>query len=383
MKRLLLLSLIFTGCSALSPLQKSKFISVTNLINEGKFTDAKDIVEELTTDETSSKWPRSWFMKGSLCQTAYLEGQKKNDKKLQELYPDQLYLAFESYEKAASLDNQGKLDRQLAPNLVILANEFQKLGESNYNGKRFNQSLKAFEYALRISENPILSVEIDTNLIYNTALAAYEGKNWDKATLYLTKLHNYKYSINATHLLFLSNLERGDSLAAQNTLLDGINRYEKNEDLVLLLTDLLFKNNDIEGALKIIDAVIVRNPTNPKLYNTKGLVYQKSGQYQKAIEAYSQAIQYSPNDVSNYISIATSYYNIGVEIDEGTRTISNNRMVQEQKAKSAAAFKSAAEWLDKAYSKGLTNPKEIEQIIELYKSLQLSDRVKSIENLIN
>ena len=289
-------------------------------------------------------------------------------------------MALESFEKALLLDKDGKLERQIAPKYVLLANDFQKMGEQHFRNRRFPDALKAFEKALKISESPILEVETDKNLVYNTALAAYESGEWEKTIRYLDKLHQESYSLNATHLLFSANLEKGDTLAAKQVLTEGIEKYDDKEVLVLLLTDLHFRGNNLEEALKILQMAGEKNPTNAKYPYTKGLVFQKSEKYARAIEAYEEAFKLEPENPLVQLQIATCYYNIGVEIDKNARSMMNSRQVQEEKAKSAAAYESTVSWLDKLYDKGIEDQEILMQVYELYKSLRISDKVRSIEN---
>ena len=58
----------------------------------------------------------------------------------------------------------------------------------------------------------------------------------------------------------------------------------------------------------------------------------------------------------------------------------NSRQVQEEKAKSAAAYESAVSWLDKLYDTGIEDQEILMQVYELYKSLRIGDKVRSIEN---
>jgi tetratricopeptide (TPR) repeat protein len=383
MKRLLiLLPLFIYGCAALSPLQRSKLLTVSNLIETSKFAEAKEVVEEMIADEESVKWSRTWYYRGLLCQNAYQEGIKKNDKKLYELYPDQLYVALESYEKALALDKGGRVERQIAPKYVLLANEFQKTGEQYFRSNRFTEALRAFEKAYKISESPILEVEADDKLIYNTGLAAWESREWDKAVQYLEKLHKNKYSVNATHLLYSAKMEKADTTAAEKILEEGIQKYDENEVFVLLLTELYFKGNETEEALRVISEAEARDTLNAGYPFTKGLVYQKSSQYTEAIEAYKKAHELSPKDPAVMLSIATCYYNIGVEIDENARNLMSSRQVQEEREKSAAAYDLAVSWLDKVYENGSTDQEILLQVSELYRALRVTDKARGIETLM-
>ena len=380
MKKLFFLVFIFYGCSVLSPLQKGKLISVFHLIEIGEYEEGKNVIEEMITDKEYSKWPRTWYARGLICQNAYHEGIKKKDRKKTELYPDQLFVAWESFEKARELDKRGRLDRQLAPRYVLLANDLRTLGETNYNGKKYAEALKAFEQAIEITQSPILTVITDTSLIYNAALAAYESKNKEKKIEYFTILHNFSYSPNATHLLFTAYLEQGDTTSAEQTLIEGVDKYKENEDLVLLLADLLFQRDDPESALKYLDTAFAKDTSKYIFPYTKGLIHQKTENYISAIEAYKQAVTLAPDELMTYVNIATCYFNIGVEIEENARTITNNRLVLEEKAKSTAAFESAVVWLDKAYEKKPKNRTVLLKLYQLYNDLRITDKARSIES---
>lgn len=376
------ISLLVCSCSVLSPLQKSKLLTVSNLIETSKFEEAKEVVEEMIVDEEATLWSRTWYLRGQLCHIAYQEGIKKKDKKLYELYPDQLYTAFESYQKALSLDRGGKLDRLIAPRFVLLANDFQKMAESLYAPGNYKDSFLAFYQTVQISQHPLLEIELDQNLLYNTALAAFESKDWEKVVELLGGLHQNSFSVNATHLLFNASLAQGDTLSAKQVLREGIDQYENKEMFVLLLADLLFEGNEIVLAHEVLDEAANREPESFRYPSTRGLIHQKTGNYQEAINAYSEASNLAPEELTIYLNIATCYYNIGVEVEEAARTISNSRLVQQEKAKSSNAFESAVKWLDKAWEMGLEDKAMMSRFLELYRSLQVLDKVIELENHI-
>jgi tetratricopeptide (TPR) repeat protein len=357
-----LLTVFFGGCAVMQPLQKRKLIAVYHLIETAKYAEAKIAVEDLVSDKEAVLWPKTWYIKGVLCQIAYREGIRKNDRKLSELYPDQLYVTLESFNQALALDGSGRLERQLAPRYIMLANDLQMLGERYFGGKKFAEALRAFEQAMAISENPVFSLQADTNLVYNTALSAFESKNWDKAVNYFGRLHDQRHSGNVTHLLFKAYLLQGDTLAAEKVMAEGIEHFEDNHEMVLLLSDLQFTRNDTAAALLTLENAILKNPGQAIFHYTKGLIYQKTGGYNDAIASYNKAIELAPDELKAYVNIATCYYNIGVGIDENARTIMNGSKVKEEKAKSTTAYETAASWLEKVYAR---NPKDQDTLTRL------------------
>jgi tetratricopeptide (TPR) repeat protein len=378
MKKFIFLVFLFYGCSVLSPLQKSKLISLYHLIETEKFKDAKVVCEEMIEKEESSQWASTWYAKGYLCQTAYIKGVKNNNPKWFELYPDQLYLSWGSYEKARSLDPGRRMENQLIPKYVLLINDFQKLGLRNLNERKFSQALRAFEQAILIERLAFLQLQPDTTLVYNAGLAAYRIKNWEKAKAYLGRLHQYRFSENATHLLFKTNLALRDTVAAENVLFEGIDAYENNENLVIMLAGLLADQSRTVEAVAVIDKALEKDPENSTLFYNKGLAFQMDGRYAEAIAAYESAIDLNPDNLMAYANIATCYYNIGVSFEESTLELTNNRDVKRQRQKSEAAFNRSLQWLDEAI---IRNPDDIwiiERLSSLYIEMGKPDKTRTL-----
>ncbi len=384
MKKILLIITLFaiTGCSVFSPLQKRKFIAVFHLIENSQYEEARDVIEEMVNDENASQWPRTWYARGLLCQNAYREGIKEDEPELKELYTDQLYVAVYSYERARRIDQGSRTDRQLAPNYVLLANEFQELGERHFKKREYKEALRAFEQAIKITRSPVLSVETDKGLIYNAALAAYEGQKVEKSIGYLEKLDKKTYSSNVSHLLFSQYISNGDTLKAEKALRKGIEKYENNEDLVLLLSDHLFQKDEKEDALEVLNSAMKRDSLAYIFPYTKGLIYQKAGQYPEAIEAYEKAVVLEPDHLMAYVHIATSYFNIGVEIEEEARKLTLSSEVNQAKHETQAAFEAAAHWLDKAYEREPSGQITIMEMFDLYMALGINDKARRMQQML-
>ena len=374
---------ILLGCFLSSPAQKSKVLAVFQLIETGKYEDAKEEIEEAVEDKKTSQWHRTWYAKGLLCQTAYQKGIAENDAKKYELYPDQLYVAFHSYRKAWSLDKRGKLDETLAPRYVLLANEFQALGAKHFRKGEHDKALKAFEEAIQVYQSPILPVRTDTNLIYNTALAAFESKEWEKAIDYLNKINKNNYSTNVPHLLYNVYLQTADTVAAEKVLVDGIERYEDNEDLTLLLVDLYFQSGADNKAVDLLENASTKHPSNHIFPFTKGLIYQKREQYQTAIDAYKEALALAPDEIKIYTNIGTCYYNLGVEIERKARAIRSNRAVTREKEKSAQAFGTAVTWFEEVLDRDPENQYVISKLDHLYNVLGINRDMDKVEGMMH
>ena len=379
---LIILSIVFLGgCSVMQPLQKRKLLGVFHLIETARFSEAKILVDELVEDKEASKWPNTWYARGVLCQNAYREGIRRNDRNLSNLYPDQLFVAFESFTRAEMLDKRGRFRKQIAPRYVLLANDLQVSGENHFKNKKYDDAFRAFEKALEISRKPVLSLQPDTNLIYNTALAAFESKNWNAAIRYFGILHEAGHSPNVTHLLFKAHMQTGSATAAEKTLKEGIKSHRENQSLVLLLVDLYCERNDTTRALQTLRNAISTHPENHVYHYTKGLINQKARLYNNAIEAYTRAVELDPAELMSHINIATCYYNIGVEIEEAGRSIMNSAMAMEKKRKAEEAFAMAVSWLDKAYEQKPQDKDVLSRLYNLYNTLRITDKASALEKM--
>jgi tetratricopeptide (TPR) repeat protein len=379
MKRVLVISLIVFLVSSSLAGQRANVLATYQFIENKKYTEAKEAIEPAVEDENTSEWFKTWHARGLLCQTAYEAGVEKNDKKKTELYTDQLYVAYESYEKCMELRGSDRMKEQIKPLYIILANHFMKLGEKEYKAKEYGEALKAYEYAMKINRSEMMELVQDTNLIYNAALAAYMGNDTVKAKEYLQTLCKMSYSPNVSHLLFNMELSKGDTLAAEAALQRGIDRFESDKTLVLLLVDLLHQQSKADEAIAVLDTAISKQGDLYDLYFTKGLVYQKSEKYHEAIEAYFYANRADSSKVEAYTNMGTCYFNIGVEIEVAARSISNNKAFQEEKAKAVAARKSAIKWLEQSYEMKPGNAEVREQLRQLYRILNMEDKLRLLD----
>jgi tetratricopeptide (TPR) repeat protein len=363
--------------------QKSKVLSVFQLIEAENYGDAKEAMEQAIWNEKTSGWPRTYYAKGLLCQKAFEAGFEKNDRDKTGLYPDQLFVAYDAYEKALELDKRNRLRSAVATQYYGLANDFQKLGERQYRKKEYAKALEAFEHALLVSKSPLLTAETDTGLVYNTALAAYESGNREKAISYLTGLNGDSFSPNTALLLFRAHLESGDSLMAEEVLADGVDRYDCDQAIVLELVDFLVNRSRTEDAIRLLDTAMVRKPGNPVFPWSCGLVYQQKGAYGQAIELLMKASRLAPEEPMICYHLGICNYNIGVAINEAARHIRDNARYRVERERARARFMEAVKWLEKAHEMDPGYRPAIAKLQQLYYHLQMTDKQKAMELLLD
>ncbi len=362
--------------------QKTRVLSVFQMIESGKYDEAKEAIELAVWNDNTSKWNRTYYAKGLLCQKAFEAGFENNDPKKTNLYPDQLVVAYNAYEKALQLGSRNRVASSITVQYYALANDFQKMGERYFLSREYSSALEAFEHALMVSKSPLLSVKTDTNLVHNAAMAAFEARDWNKAISYLIGLNDDAYSPNTALLLYHSYVNNGDSTTAEQVLFDGEDKYKSEESIVLQLVDLLVNTQRLPLAIEILDRAASRRPENYHFPWTRGLVYQRMKLYDEAIASLLQASLLGPGEIGIYYNLGICYYNIGVNINESARQIKNSLEYQSAHKKSMDQFSEAVNWLEKAYALDPSDQQTISKLYQLYHRLQMTEKRRSMELLM-
>jgi tetratricopeptide (TPR) repeat protein len=363
--------------------QKSRVLSVFQMIDQSKYNEAKEAIELAVWNDKTSRWPRTYYAKGYLCQTAYEEGYEKNDTKLARLYPDQLYVAYDSYERALELDARGRLETVISQKYYSLSNDFRSLGRDLFDKKEYEKALQAFEAALQVNNSRLVTAKVDTNLIYNTAMAAYESQNWDKAIGYLTGLHEAAHRPSTSLLLYQALLANGDSARAEEVLLEGVELYHYEEQVVVYLINLFVRTGRNELAMKVLDDAIKHSPDEYRFLWGKALVYRRMGEYDKAVENFKAALELAPEEAMIYYHIGVIYYNQGIDLREESLKVRNSDEYNEIRARSKEKFLEAVSWLERSYEIDPFDEQTISKLYQLYYQLQMKEKEESMKLLIN
>ena len=177
-------------------------------------------------------------------------------------------------------------------------------------------------------------------------------------------------------------MANGDSLLGEEVLIEGVERYNSDENIVLQLVDLLVTTGRTESAILILDSAAVRMPENYLFPWTLGMVHQSNGMNDVAITNFLKASDLAPGEVRIYYNLGICYYSTGVEINESARHIRNNVEYQAARMQAKASFQDAVSWLEKAYENDPGDQQTISKLYQLYYRLQMTEKQKTMELLI-
>jgi len=375
---LILLSLTFSVSG-----QKSKVLSARQAIDAGKFDEAKEAIESAVEHPGTSDWSRTHYIKGLLCQSAYEIGIEKNEVKKTSLYEDQLFVAYNSYETALELDMRKRVHSHIRQQYFLLSNDFRDMGETLYKKGDYEGALKAFEHALLVEASDLISADIDTNLVYNTGIAAYESQNWALACKYLALLHDFAYSPEASLLLSRSYVNAGDTIRGEEVMMLSLEQYEYSDSLVMYVANHLVGAGNMEKAIEVLNKSIEARPENFRFLWARGLVYEEMELYNEAIKSFLLATDISSDNPELLYHLGVCHYNIGIELRESALKISQNESYLEAREQYLEKFREAVTWFEQSYELDPMNEKTVSRLYQLYYQLQMKEKRESLEQQIS
>jgi tetratricopeptide (TPR) repeat protein len=353
------------------------------MIDSKKYSEAKEAIELAVWNDRTANWHRTYYAKGLLCQTAYEEGKGSKDSKLTSLYEDQLFVAYDSYEKALELDAREKIHSSIAKKYYSLSNDFRQLGLEQYSKKDYTEALRAFEHAMLVINSKLVNVPVDTNLVYNTAMAAFESGNWEKAIVYLTGLHEDAFSPASSLFLVNAHLHNGDSLQAEAVMMEGVKNYAYSDTVVMYVVNWYTETGKLDRAVEMLDEAIRYRPDDFRYHWALGLVYSDMDNYPEAIESLKKADELcTEKQPELYYQLGMCFYNIGIDLREAALQINENDEYMKVRDQYLAQFREAVKWLEMAYELEPGSENTITRLYQLYYQLQMKEKQETFEQLM-
>lgn len=346
-KSIILLAFLFAVTGAFA--QKGKVSSAQNLKDTDKLDQALETIES-TIDPSNSKsektiaWPKTYEVRGEIYQAIF----QSEDPNVKQLVEDPLSIALESYKKALELDDKGRNANNVKIKLTLLTNDFTNQAVEAFNKDDYETALKSFEKILEINDIDVVKADnpdaIDTVIIFNTGLAAFNAKDFDKAIKYYGEAAKYGYNGARTYsLIAQSYMQKQDTVNAIKSVQEGFEKYPEDNGVLTSMIDLYLKTGQKEEAMKYLQMAIEQDPTNVTYYFAQGTLYESFGEEDKAIESYEKAIELDSESFNAYYNMGALYYNKGVKQIEVANAVPAN-----ENEKYQAELKKSDEWFEKA-----------------------------------
>ena len=293
-KTIILLAFVFAVSATFA--QKGKVTTAQNLKDTGKLDKALETIEE-TVDPANEKsektisWPKAWEVRGEIFQAI---GQSK-DENFKKLSEDPLTEALNSYKKALELDENGKSSNSVKIKLTLLTNDLTNQAVQAFQDENYKKALSSFEQILEIQNLDIVKADnpdaIDTVIIFNSGLAAYNAEDYTKAIKYYGEAAKYGYNGPRSYSLLAQSYQAlKDTLGALNALKEGFEKYPEDNMVLESMIQIYMDMDKTDEAMKYLEMAIEKDPTVPRYFFAQGALYEKLGDEENAIKTYEKCI---------------------------------------------------------------------------------------------
>ena len=383
-KTIFLLALVLAVSGAFA--QKGKVTSAQNYKDTGKLDKALEAINEAVDPsnekaEKSLPWPKTWEVRGEIYQ-AIFQSQDANIKKLAD---DPLTTALESYKKALELDEKGKSGNSVKIKLTLLTNDLTNQAVEAFNNNDYEAALKSFEQILEIQDIDIVKADnpdaVDTVILFNTGLAAYNAKDYNKAVKFYGEAAKYGYNGARTYSLIAdAYIQMQDTVSALKTAQEGFEKYPEDNTVLTSMIDLYLKTGQKEQAMKYLAMAIEQDPKNVTYHFAQGTLFETFGDEEHAIASYEKAIEVDPEFFNAYYNLGALYYNKGVKQIELANAVpaNDNERYEAEFKKADVWFEKALPFMEKCREINADDSMTLESLKNLYYRMKNMDKYNEI-----
>ena len=282
-----------------------------------------------------------------------------------EVLPNAYEIAKEAFLKAYELDPASASKVKTA--LEALINHYSELGSVSLDATNYKTAIDAYIKAVELQKNPAIGKEDSRYYFFAGQLAAFlgaqEAKYFADGEKYLVKANELGYSDEQGNLYyFLFHCYYGQRAAdkenlvkAKNALLQGIEKYPRNERIMEGLIQLYTSEEGIGNPADLverIDKMLTEKPDNADLWFARGQVFFKLKNFDECITSFLKINDLKPNDYDTNFYLGYFYMAKGDEVNRAFNarldSINSQEEYQAGLKEVNAAYMKSLPWLEKA-----------------------------------
>lgn len=368
---LLVLLISLGGCST-----KRYVRQVEHLIDDGKLEDARELIHLATDSTVNNQWAKTYLVYGKLAQTAATSKKKKD----RDLFENPLQLAYKNYIKALDLDEKGKLDNSVSLLWPKLSNDFVDKGVKAFKARKYREAMISFEYVSKIAEYDIFKGLVDTGIIYNAGLAAYNAEIYEKAVKHFTTCKEMDYGgVNLYLLLKNTYASMNDSVNILQILKEAFEKFPEEKEVLVQLVNYHISAGMNNEALDFLKIAKEKDPDNATYFFAEGLIYDRIGKVKNAKNAYQRSIDLDPDLFTSQYNLGALIFNQGVIMVEEANKILDNEKYTAAREAADLQFAEALPYLEKAHELNKDDIDTMETLKLIYYRLKMMDKYRRID----
>lgn len=390
MKRLAVFFLCMTVITFVHA-QKANVQSAFNYLKYDQLDKAKEAIDAAVKNESTMNSEKAWYYRGLV----YEQINEERDK-FGGLDQNPLKAAYDSYNKALQVAPKGDFTEEINVRLKAIGVSYMKKGIEEFNAKKFPDAVASFETALTIIPN-------DTNILFNTGLAADKAGDYAKAVTYYTKVNDWNPKDLKVYGLLVNALKaKGDTARALEVINNGRKNFPDDLELLLSEINIYLVQGKSQEVIDLLKEAIKKSPKNESLYFALGTTYDnlsgakngnqnaQSSEYMTNAEAaYKNAIELKPDYFEANYNLGALYFNQGAEIANKANKLplSAQKEFTEAQKQFKEKFSQAQPYFEKALQINPNDPGTLLSLRELYaktnqmdKSAEMKKRYEALGN---
>lgn len=335
MKKLVLLTSMFLmGAGAFA--QKANIQSAINYLKDNDIANAKKMVDEATTNESTINNAKAWMLKGVIYEAIAIPKEVmpqmqfilndnpyiidlNNASSLKASTPNAYKLAIEAFSKAISLDPKYSKD-EVSPLLQTLVYLSFNEGVEHYNATKFSEAIASFTQVNQIG-------------------AIDNGKVFKGIGSMDTIFANAQY-YNAS-----CNFQAGKDDEALPLLEESMkNPISQNADLYIMASEIYEKKGNEAKWTETMQAAKAKYPNDKRIINNEINYYLRYPEKaQEAINKLKEGIAADPKKIDLHIILGQTYYNLANPTDANGRAKAKPANAKELEQNALASYTKATE----------------------------------------
>lgn len=366
--------------------QKNNLVNAHNYLNRKEPDKAKVAIDAAAEHEDTKSSPKMWVLRAE----TYMALQESKDEKLRALDPEAAVKALTAVINCLKSDKDKEFLERVTPIITPAAYrvfnksiEFEAAG--NYD-KAIEVCKQLFEVIPYDKDGSLKRANITNdkvNLrIYQIAMRA---KNNAVAKEYIQKLIDIKYK---DPMLYYNMAElykaEGNMDKALSYVDMGRGLFEDDINLIALEINYYIEMKKTDVLLDKVKKACENAPDNELLMYNLGSIYQQTGNYAKAEEAYKKCLEIKPDYADANFNLGAMYSNSGVEFAKQAESVppKETKKYDELNAKANAEFAKAIPYLEKASESDPKNKQIARALMSMYSKTGQTDKYNKIKEQI-
>ena len=274
-------------------------------------------------------------------------------------------IAKEAFLKAYELDPASAA--KIKTTLEVLINHYSELGSVSLDIAEYKTAIDAYMKAVGLQENPAIGKVDPRYYFFAGQLAAFLGAKdvqyFIDGEQYLNRAKELGYNDEQGNLYyFLFHCYYGQRAAnkeflikAKNALLEGIEKYPRNERIMEGLIQLYTSEEgvgDPADLVERIDKMLAEKQDNADLWFARGQVFFKLKNFDECIKSFLKINDLKPNDYDTNFYLGYFYMAKGDEVNRAFNarldSINSQEAYQEGLKEVNTAYMKSLPWLEKA-----------------------------------